>query len=970
MIIERTKFDEKTRLQDESLFTCASGMIGVRGCFEEGAPDNFSSIRGTYINGFCDTEEIHYNEKLFGFPEEKQTIVNLPDAQTIELRVDNDQIFCWSNKVRDYHYYLDMESGLVHRSFIYCTEKGDLQISFERFTSFVRSGLFNIRCIIKSVNYKGKLNIRSILNGNVKNFTNASDPRVASGSGKMIHTVLAEYVKEDEYDFQKILSETNRCKRKVSVLSSTVIYLNGQRQKDINKFKEEDLLTIDKTLEINSNDEIIIDKYAFYHEVPDEILEQELLTSFIKLGYNHLCVEQKNYMNEFWRTSRIMIDSDEVKQEHLDFCLYAMLCSAGRDGKTSISAKGLSGEGYEGHYFWDCETYIYPFFLFTNPSIAKSLILYRYSKLDEAKKHARMMGHKQGALYPWRTITGSECSSYFPSGSAQYHINGDIARAFRLYWDVTEDKTILKEICEVLLETARLWMEVGHYDNGVFKIDCVTGPDEYTCLVNNNYYTNSGAANNLRSASKLIRILQNSPDYDEFINKTHLIEAELISFDDAANKMYYPFDESLGIIKQDDSFLNKKKVDLSGFKKEDFPLLLHYHPLYLNRLQICKQADAVLADYLFNNLDPLTSMRTYEYYEKVTTHDSSLSKCIFGIIACKLGDLNKAKEYFIQTLATDLDDQKGNTRDGLHMANMGGCYLMVRDGFADMRIIEDKLSLFPMLPIGIRSYSFSITYKGRIIFIKVNNKGTLVSLDKNSECLKPINIIVYGDDVAVSLDEKLIERKAKAIIFDLDGVITDTAIYHYQAWKKIADELKVPFDENKNENFKGVSRKTCLELLLKWGNIELTEEDFENTLIRKNNYYKELLQNLTPNSILPGILECLKKLRENGIKTCLFSVSKNTSAILKQLQIENEFDEIVSGNDISFSKPHYEGYLKAANKMNVDPRLCIMIEDSISGINGAKALSMKTIAIMKDNVANANICLDSTSKLTNIMNYL
>ena len=970
MRIERLKYDEKARLQDESLFTCASGKLGIRGCFEEGAPKDFISIRGTYINGFADTEEIHYNEKLFGFPEEKQTIVNLPDAQTIELRVDNEKIVCWSNKVSDYHYYLDMKDGLVHRSFIYDTEKGKIQITFKRFTSFIKPGLFNIRCVIKSIDYSGELNIRSILDGNVSNYTNASDPRVASGNGKMIKTILAEYVEEKGYDFQKIISETNRCKRKMSVLSTSIYTLNGERLDDIQKEKCEDTLTFDKTVSIKKDDELIIDKYAFYHEIPDGIAEQKLLTSYIELGYESLLAEHKQYLKEFWNTSRVLIDSDEVNQDFLDFSLYAMLSSAGKDGNTSIAAKGLSGEGYEGHYFWDCETYIFPFFLTTNPSIAKSLIMYRYNKLNEAKIHARIMGHKKGALYPWRTITGSECSSYFPSGSAQYHINGDIARSFRLYYDVTHDNSILKEICEVLLETARLWMDVGHYDNGQFKIDCVTGPDEYTCLVNNNYYTNCGAAYNLRSASKLIAILQNSPDYDEFVIKTNLIEDELISFDEAASKMYYPYDETLGIIKQDDSFLNKKKVDLNSFLKEDFPLLLHYHPLYLNRLQICKQADAVLADYLFANLDPLTSMRTYEYYEDVTTHDSSLSKCIFGIVASKLGDLNKAKDYFIETLATDLNNQKGNTKDGLHVANMGGCYLMIRDGFAGMRISNGKLSLFPMLPNGIKSYSFNIVYLNRVIALKVDSNGVTISIRSNSDCVEPISINVYGNEYQVSTNEQLIVRKAKAVIFDLDGVITDTAIYHYQAWKRIADELGITFNEKLNENFKGVSRKTCLELLLKWGDRQVSSEEFEDLLVKKNNYYKDLLKNLTPDSILPGITDCIDILHKNNIKVSLFSVSKNTPTILKQLQIENIFDEIVSGSDIVNSKPHYEGYLLAAKKMSVDPRLCVMVEDSISGINGAKALSMKTIAIMEDNKANANVCLDTTAKLKDILDYL
>ena len=510
-------------------------------------------------------------------------------------------------------------------------------------------------------------------------------------------------------------------------------------------YKNEDgLLTSYIETSIESDSVIDISKYSFYCEQEDGVDGKSELLKAIDAGFAQLKNEQVSYLNDFWKTSRVLIDSDEIKQEHIDLCLYVMLCSAGRDGKTSIAAKGLSGEGYEGHYFWDCETYIYPFFLNTNKQIAKSLLQYRYSKLDKAKEHARKLGHSKGALYPWRTITGSECSSYFPSGSAQYHINGDIARAFIQYWRSTNDYEFLPTICEVLLETSRLWIDLGHYDDGYFKIDCVTGPDEYTCMVNNNYYTNAGAKNNLENAYKLINILKDTKDYETFKNHTNCTDEELDEFKKAADHMYLPYDENLGIIKQDDSFLNKKRMELSEFKKEEFPLLLNYHPLFLYRHQICKQADAVLADYLFDGLSASTSMKTFEYYDAVTTHDSSLSKCIFGNVAAKLGDLERAKKYFIETLATDINDCKGNTKDGLHMANMGGCYMAIANGFAGLRIRDDGIFLAPFIPGKWSGYSFSIVYHGRLLSVKIDKENVSVSL-------------VEGDDLMVNIYNRAYE---------------------------------------------------------------------------------------------------------------------------------------------------------------------------------------------------------------------
>jgi alpha,alpha-trehalose phosphorylase len=220
-------------------------------------------------------------------------------------------------------------------------------------------------------------------------------------------------------------------------------------------------------------------------------------------------LEQESYLNNFWSLADIQIKGDQAIQEGIRFNLFHLLQSTGRDRFSNIAAKGLSGEGYEGHYFWDTEIYIFPVFLMTQPEIAKRLLLYRYSILEQARNHAKEMGHHKGALFPLRTISGTECSSYFPSGSAQYHISADIAYSFIEYYLVTEDLSFMKDYgAEMLFETARLWAETGHFDGDSFKIDAVTGPDEYTCIVNNNYYTNAMAKYNLRWAVKFYNLLE------------------------------------------------------------------------------------------------------------------------------------------------------------------------------------------------------------------------------------------------------------------------------------------------------------------------------------------------------------------------------------------------------------------------------------------------------------------------------
>ena len=400
-------------------------------------------------------------------------------------------------------------------------------------------------------------------------------------------------------------------------------------------------------------------------------------------------------------------------------------------------------------------------------------------------------------------------------------------------------------------------------------------------------------------------------------------------------------DEHLGICKQDDSFLNKKRWDLSAIPAENFPLLMHYHPLYINRHQVCKQADTVLAHFLYREESPLIMRRSYDYYEAVTTHDSSLSACVFSMMAARLGDCEKAMRYFYTTLGIDLDDQSGNTKDGLHIANMGGAYLSIVAGFGGMRLDQDGLRLFPLLPDDWSGYAFPLDFRNSRLLVSVNAEGCAIKLLEGAE----VAVTVYDRLICVTQQETQINRPVRAVIFDLDGVVTDTARFHYAAWKRIATELNIPFDEEKNERFKGVSRAECMKRLLEFGERTMPLEEMAHWIEKKNDYYREELAALSPDAILPGVLETIQSLMQNKIPFALFSVSKNTDEILERIGLNGVFDAIVSGADIEHSKPHFEGYLLAAQRLKTDPRLCVMIEDSEAGLIGARRLSMRTIGI-------------------------
>jgi alpha,alpha-trehalose phosphorylase len=451
------------------------------------------------------------------------------------------------------------------------------------------------------------------------------------------------------------------------------------------------------------------------------------------LGFDGLFAEQTAYLTEFWRNATVEIGGDESLQQGMRFSEFHLLQSAGRNGKTNIAAKGVTGAGYDGHYFWDTEIYVLPFFLHTRPEIARKLLESRASMLSAARTRALEMAHKKGALYPWRTITGPECSSYFPAGTAQYHINADIAYSIAQYTDVTGDRSFLLDHgAEVVFETARIWPDLGQFDaNGRFGIYTVTGPDEYTAIVNNNLFTNVMARHHLRFAAKTAAWLQSEHPavYAELATKIGLTTDEIATWQRAADHMILPYDETRGIHAQDDTFLDKPVWDFANTPRDKYPLLLHYHPLVIYRHQVCKQPDVVLALLLLGHeFTAEDKKRNYDYYETITTHDSSLSSCIFSIMAADVGYTEKAYDYFMQTARLDIDNLHHNTEHGVHAAALAGSWMSVVYGFAGLRSFGGVIQFAPFLPKEWTHYQFVVRTGQALLQVRVESEQVHYSL--------------------------------------------------------------------------------------------------------------------------------------------------------------------------------------------------------------------------------------------------
>ncbi|MDF2592457.1 MAG: glycoside hydrolase family 65 [Clostridia bacterium] len=738
-------------LLEESLFSIGNGYIGTRGCFEEAPELMKNTIRGSYINGYYDRVPILYGESAYGFPTVQDKLPRIMDTQTSMVFLDGEQVVIDASKMKNYFRVLHLKKGLCERRYTYITNSGkEARLIFRRLASFAVN---NILCYEVDVEYDGEIEIISLLDSDVSNHSDESDPRVATGHEKLL--TLKKLHLKDEIAF----CDMEASFAKIPLLCGT-------------KYKLESKVDIEGTLEHCIQDQKIsttakgrkhltLQKMCIFvdgirsKDIYNDVID--IYSRYDRYSFDDFVRLQEEYLSSFWENSDIEIYGSEKVQEAIRFQLFHLLQSVGKDKISNISAKGLTGEGYEGHYFWDTEIYVLPLFQMTQPEFAKQLLLYRFNILPQAKERARQMGHKRGAAYPWRTISGIECSSYFPAGTAQYHINADIAYSFIQFYLYHRDKAfMLESAAEVIFETARIWLEIGHWHKGEYHIDNVTGPDEYTAIVNNNFYTNVMAKYHMYWASRLYSELM---DYDQngfekLCQRINLDADEINEMKQASEAMFLPYDKELGINEQDDSFLSKELWDFENTTEDKYPLLLHFHPLTIYRYQVLKQADTVLAHFLLEEYSDLeTVKKSFDYYEKLTTHDSSLSSCIYGIMASRCGYHDKAYDYFMESVRMDLDDTHGNTKDGLHMANLAGSCLSIINGFAGYRIKENGISIAPTVPKQFEGYRFRIHYLGSWLEIKVQKYIQVKLLCGNS-----VNITIYDHDYIVN-DIIEVERK-------------------------------------------------------------------------------------------------------------------------------------------------------------------------------------------------------------------
>ncbi|MDT8440650.1 MAG: glycosyl hydrolase family 65 protein [Desulfuromonadales bacterium] len=764
-IIE-TAFYPRFLAHAETIFSLGNGYLGMRGNHDEGSP---ASQSGTYINGFHETWPIVYGEEAFGFARTGQTMLNVTDAKVFRLYVDDEPFYLPTASLQLFERTLDMRDGLLERRILWETAAGkQVLIESKRLVSLRHRHVAAISCQVTILNADAPVVISSELRSNEQSPSAAGDPRRSRG---FVSRVLE--AREHEAQGLRLMTTHRAVNSGMTMACGADHRIETDCSYRVESSCDGDLGAVVFAIDAKRAQPVQIVKFISYHSsrraTTAELAARAArsLDRSVDQGFAALLAEQQACMAEFWRQSDIEIRSSAATsrpelelQQAMRWNLFQILQASGRAEGTGIPAKGLTGQTYEGHYFWDTEIYLFPFLSYTAPRIARNLLLFRYSMLDKARQRAGEL-NQRGALFPWRTINGEEASAYYAAGTAQYHINADIMYALKKYVEITGDLSLLyNEGAEMLVETARLWEDLGFYSErkgGSFCIHGVTGPDEYTAVVNNNTYTNLMAQENLRFAVQTVNDMRERyPDqYATLVHRTGLADEEVAAWQQAAESMHIPFDRTLKIHPQDEDFLDLEVWDIKNTPRERFPLLLHYHPLVIYRHQVIKQADVVLAMLLLGDkFTPRQKKRNFDYYDPLTTGDSSLSACIQSIIANETGASEKAMGYARFAILMDLADVGGNMADGCHIASMGGTWMVATYGFAGMRDHGGTLRFDPHLPKYVASLGFPLTVRGQRLRVDLTGSEARYLLEEGDR----LEIVHQGQPQVLRAGEPVVRK--------------------------------------------------------------------------------------------------------------------------------------------------------------------------------------------------------------------
>jgi alpha,alpha-trehalose phosphorylase len=744
--VRETRLDLDLLAQSESVFALSNGHIGLRGNLDEGEP---YGLPGTYLGSFYEARPLPYAEAGYGYPEDGQTLVDVTNGKLFRLLVDDEPFDVRYGTLLAHERVLDLRAGTLAREVDWVSPaKQRIRVSSTRLVSFAQRSVAAIEYVVEAVDDFAYVTVQSELVANEDQPPTSSDPRVAAALDSPLVAVQHEVVGSTA----TLLHRTRESGLLMGAGMDHIVDVPGRVETQVAAGPDWARTTI--TCGLRPGQKLRIVKFLAYGwsslrsrpAIRDQVAAA--LTGARYTGWQGLLDAQRAYLDDFWDAADVEVEGDADVQQAVRFGLFHVLQASARAERRAIAAKGLTGPGYDGHAFWDTEGYVLPVLTYTAPQAAADALRWRESTLDLARDRARVLGLR-GATFPWRTIRGQECSAYWPAGTAAWHVNADIASAFERYRIVTGDPGLETECgLAVLVETARLWLSIGHHDrHGAWHVDGVTGPDEYTAVVNDNLFTNLMAARNLRAAAAAC-----GRD-SESARALGVTTEETAAWTDAADDVHLPYDDELGVHQQCEGFTRFAEWDFAAH--HEYPLLLHAPYVRLYPAQVLKQADVVLAMHWQGHaFTAEQKARNVDYYERRTVRDSSLSACSQAVLAAQVGHLELAHDYTYEAALIDLRDLHHNTRDGLHIASLAGSWIALVEGFGGLRDDEGELALDPQLPEDISGLTFRLRWRGARLTVAVDHREATYTLRDGPEA--SLTFRHAGEEVTVTTSKPLV----------------------------------------------------------------------------------------------------------------------------------------------------------------------------------------------------------------------
>src|SRR5579859_4638084 len=738
--VRETKFDLRYMAQTESIFALSNGHIGWRANLDEGEPH---ATAGSYLNAFYEAIPFPYAETAFGYPEAGQTIVNVTNGKIIRLLVDDEPFDLRYGKVHSHERVLDLKAGVLSRTAEWeSPAHRTVRVRSTRLVSLEHRALAAILYEVEPVDGPAEIVLQSELVANEPvGEVDRRDPRTSD----VLDAPLVSNFSGSDDERAVLVHMTRRSRLQMAAAMEHVV--DGPRGTRTELETADDLARFTVTAHLRRGQRLRLVKfvaYAWSSLRTGPALRSQVdgaLATAAHHGWDGLARSQRKYLSRFWSRADVEIAGDPQVQQAIRFALFHVLQAAARAEQRAIPAKGLTGPGYDGHTFWDAETFVLPVLVYTAPEAAADMLRWRHKILRLAQARARTLGFR-GAAFPWRTIHGEECSGYWPASTAAFHINADIADAVLRYLSATRDAAFGRTVgTELLVETARLWASLGFHDrSGAFRIDGVTGPDEYSALADNNLYTNLMAQRNLRAAADAAR------RHTGVAKRLKVTAAEIRAWLQAADRMTIPYDRHLRVHAQAGEFTDHDRWDFARTRPDQYPLFLHFPYFDIYRKQVIKQADLVLAMHLRG--DAFTAeekARNFAYYEELTVRDSSLSSSTQAVMAAEVGLMQLAHDYLGEAALMDLHDLEHNTANGVHLGALAGAWQAVVAGLGGMRHHGEELSFGPRLPPGIRRLSFRMTFQDRLLKVTIAKSRATYQLLQGG----PLRFTHFGEAVSL-----------------------------------------------------------------------------------------------------------------------------------------------------------------------------------------------------------------------------